>query len=170
MSEEREQTPCPFCEIIAGRAPGVMPTRWDDAVVIEPLNPVTEGHVLIVPRSHVRDVAENRWASTGLMARVAEYLQVGPYPGVEPVGPCNVITSCGKEATQTVMHLHVHVVPRKADDGLTLPWSTPAAESQRDTLRTALIEAQSWIENGSDGFPAVERLLARIREALEGTS
>lgn len=118
---------CPFCEIIAGRAPGVMPTRWEDAVVIEPLNPVTDGHVLIVPRRHVRDFAENRSTSASVMARVAEYLRVGPYPGVDPVGPCNVITSCGAEATQTVMHLHVHVVPRRAGDGLSLPWSTCGA-------------------------------------------
>ena len=118
---------CVFCEIIAGRAPGIMPTRWDDAVVIEPLSPVTEGHVLIVPRQHVQDAAENQHVTAATMRRVAGYLKTGPYPDVQPIGPCNVITSCGAEATQTVMHLHVHVVPRRADDGLTLPWTEPAA-------------------------------------------
>jgi histidine triad (HIT) family protein len=38
--------------------------------------------------------------------------------------PCNIITSAGTEATQTVFHLHVHIVPREAGDGLELPWGT----------------------------------------------
>jgi histidine triad (HIT) family protein len=36
---------------------------------------------------------------------------------------CNIITSVGSAATQTVRHLHVHVVPRRRGDGLQLPWS-----------------------------------------------
>jgi len=46
------------------------------------------------------------------------------------VGPCNVITSVGREATQSVFHLHVHVVPRREGDGLALPW-TPNTDRQR---------------------------------------
>ncbi len=42
------------------------------------------------------------------------------------MNPCNLITSAGREATQTVFHLHIHVVPRRDGDGLALPW-TPAA-------------------------------------------
>jgi histidine triad (HIT) family protein len=38
-------------------------------------------------------------------------------------GPCNIITSVGAEATQTVFHLHLHVVPRRFGDGLALPWT-----------------------------------------------
>jgi histidine triad (HIT) family protein len=37
--------------------------------------------------------------------------------------PCNIITSAGSDATQTVFHLHLHVVPRRAGDGLALPWT-----------------------------------------------
>jgi histidine triad (HIT) family protein len=112
-----------FCDIIAGRAPGIMATRWEDVVTIEPLNPVTPGHVLVVPRRHVRDAKENEWVTADVMRRVAQYLKYGPYPDVQPIGPANIITSCGAEATQTVFHLHVHVIPRRAGDGLKLPWS-----------------------------------------------
>jgi histidine triad (HIT) family protein len=38
------------------------------------------------------------------------------------VAPCNLITSAGREATQSVFHLHLHVVPRRENDRLALPW------------------------------------------------
>jgi histidine triad (HIT) family protein len=42
------------------------------------------------------------------------------------MGPCNLITSKGREATQTVFHMHLHLVPRAENDGLLLPWSVPS--------------------------------------------
>jgi histidine triad (HIT) family protein len=41
----------------------------------------------------------------------------------------NLITSKGSAATQTVFHLHVHLVPRQVDDGLPLPWTPPRSRS-----------------------------------------
>ena len=41
----------------------------------------------------------------------------------------NVITSAGRAATQTVMHLHFHLVPREPGDGLMLPWSDKGADT-----------------------------------------
>jgi histidine triad (HIT) family protein len=41
----------------------------------------------------------------------------------DPIGQYNFITSAGKAATQSVMHLHIHIVPRQEGDGLLLPWS-----------------------------------------------
>lgn len=42
---------------------------------------------------------------------------------VMPVPAYNLITATGSEATQTIPHFHVHLVPRLAGDGLTLPWT-----------------------------------------------
>jgi histidine triad (HIT) family protein len=44
-------------------------------------------------------------------------------------GDANLITSVGSAATQTVFHLHVHVVPRRAGDGLALPWTSQKADA-----------------------------------------
>lgn len=103
---------CPFCEIVAGTAPATFVRRWPDAIAIVPLGPVVAGHVLVIPTAHVRDVAEDPIVSAAVMARAAEIA----------VPPCNIITSAGAEATQSVWHLHLHVVPRAVDDGLALPW------------------------------------------------
>lgn len=111
--------PCPFCAIIDGDAPATVVGRWDDALAIVPLNPVTPGHVLVIPLVHVEDVSEDPAVSGAAMVHAAEL--AGRWPAV------NVITSKGRAATQSVPHLHLHVVPRAAGDGLPLPW-TPQQE------------------------------------------
>jgi histidine triad (HIT) family protein len=108
---------CIFCKIIAGEAPARILKTWEDAIAIAPLNPVVAGHVLIIPREHVADALENPLVTAAAMRRAAEFA----------TGPCNLITSVGKEATQSVFHLHIHIVPRAPGDGLLLPWSNSAA-------------------------------------------
>jgi histidine triad (HIT) family protein len=108
--------PCVFCEIIAGHSPADMVYAWLDAVAFRPRNPVTPGHVLVVPRVHVEDAALDPVITGVAFTRAAAYAQ---YPGRS----YNLITSVGRNATQSVFHLHVHVVPRRAGDGLPLPWT-----------------------------------------------
>jgi len=115
MSSINDTAPCVFCRIVTGEEPATVIRRWPTAVAFAPLNPVTPGHTLVVPVTHVRDVAENPIISSAA-AYAAAVL-------ASEVGPCNVITSAGREATQTVFHLHWHVVPRHAGDGLPLPWT-----------------------------------------------
>ncbi|WP_083983181.1 HIT family protein [Actinomadura hibisca] len=114
---------CVFCAIAAGEAPAAIVADWGQVLAIVPLGPVTAGHVLVLPRVHVPDVAADPAVSAAVMARAA--VLAAEYPAV------NVITSRGAAATQTVSHLHLHVVPRRDDDGLALPWSAPAAPSGR---------------------------------------
>lgn len=108
--------PCPFCEILAGRAPATVVREWDEAVAIVPLNPVVDGHVLVIPREHVTDFVADPVVSAHTMYRAAEL--AGGYPA----GAMNLITSRGRAATQSVFHLHLHLVPRAEGDGLALPW------------------------------------------------
>lgn len=106
-------TECVFCaKIEDGSAEEFM-----DAGVyhFEPLNPVTPGHRLFVPREHVR-TAGSVPAITGLTFTVASRYAAG--------GPdFNLIVNAGAEAGQTVFHLHVHYVPRRESDGLKMPWT-----------------------------------------------
>lgn len=108
---------CPFCEIVAGRAPATIVDQWDDVIIIVPLNPVVPGHVMLIPQQHVTDFVQDPAASRRVMEVAAVYV------ADHRVGDCNVITSRGAAATQTVGHLHLHVVPRVEGDGLHLPWT-----------------------------------------------
>lgn len=108
--------PCVFCEIIAGRTPVewiVQRDYWHDAVAFVPLNPVTGGHCLIVPKRHVRDFAADPETFADTARRAAELMQWTDRP-------MNVLTTKGQEAGQEINHLHLHLVPRKAGDGIRL--------------------------------------------------
>ncbi|MFD5433749.1 HIT family protein [Kitasatospora sp. NPDC127067] len=116
---------CVFCAIAAGLAPAQTVARWPDALAIVPLSPVTDGHLLVLPTSHVPDAVFDPDVTAATMRRAAELAQ--------GAGPANLITSIGPAATQSVEHLHIHLVPRRAHDGLHLPWTVPApvvAEAQ----------------------------------------
>ena len=107
-------------------------------IVIDPLNPVTPGHLLFVPREHIENAAESPPLASEVFEKAAEWA------ATSWGGPCNLITSVGREATQTVMHLHVHLVPRRPDDGLALPWSEPSElAALRGELQAARDEAES---------------------------
>lgn len=84
--------------------------------VFEPLGPVVPGHLLVVPAIHVGDATEDPLVTSmaaGVAARVAQRYR-----------SANLITSIGLPATQTITHLHWHVVPRRDGDQLALPWGS----------------------------------------------
>jgi histidine triad (HIT) family protein len=122
---------CVFCRIVNREAPADVLVESEVAIAIKPLDPVTPGHVLFIPRRHVMDAAEDP-ELTGLVMEFASRWAAGH--GWSPVrsgAPFNLITSAGREATQSVFHLHLHYVPRAAGDGLPLPWTFQQAAGLR---------------------------------------
>lgn len=112
---ENTDAACIFCQIVAGVEPATIVRTWTDTIAIVPLNPVTPGHTLVIPKRHVADFTTSLHVSGTVMICAAQLAgQLGT--------PMNLITSKGREATQTVWHMHVHLVPRKTGDRLALPW------------------------------------------------
>lgn len=107
---------CVFCAIVAGTSPATVVREWADTITIVPLNPVTPGHLLVIPRRHVADFRVDPH-TTGRVMLDAAHIARGAGDSF------NLITSAGAVATQTVFHMHVHLVPRREGDGLTLPWT-----------------------------------------------
>ncbi len=115
---------CLFCQIVAGQIPAQIVAEDELTVSFMDINPATRGHALVVPRRHTTNLLEvepEQLAATVLAAqrlagRISERL------GADGV---NLLNSCGSAAWQTVFHLHIHVIPRYAQDPLRLPW-TPA--------------------------------------------
>ena len=110
------EDPCPFCEIVAGRAEAQIVEEWDDALAIVPLGPVVPGHILVIPKVHVADFTTDPTITGTTAQRAAELAR-----DLDLVA-ANLITSKGPEATQSVYHLHLHLIPRSWGDGLALPW------------------------------------------------
>jgi histidine triad (HIT) family protein len=106
-------TACPFCDY-AGPSPVL--ADYGHVFIIVPVNPVVPGHVLAVPKKHADDAVANPQLASDTVEVAAQYAP-------EVASACNLITSVGAAATQTVRHLHVHIVPRAEGDGLRLPWT-----------------------------------------------
>ncbi|NNH68492.1 HIT family protein [Nocardia uniformis] len=115
---------CLFCGIVAGDIPSVRVAEDDTTYAFMDIHPASDGHLLVVPKRHSRDLvdiqAEDLTAVTLTAQRIAKTV-VGEF-GADGV---NLLNCCGADAWQTVFHFHLHVVPRyvdKAKDRLVLPW------------------------------------------------
>ena len=104
---------CPFCRrITEGDYDSLEEFRR--VCHFEPLNPVTPGHRLFVPLDHFEHPDHEV---------VSQSFAAAEWWGGRHAEQFNLITSSGPDATQTVPHIHVHYVPRRPGDGLTLPWT-----------------------------------------------
>lgn len=109
-------TDCVFCKILEGQIPSHRVAANDQAVAFLDVNPLRPGHTLVVPRRHapfLRDVDADDVA--GLWSLVHEVTRAVTAATRSPAA--TVAVNDGKEAGQEVPHVHVHVVPRKANDG-----------------------------------------------------
>jgi len=134
---------CPFCEIVRREDAEAREVYRDTNVVaFFPLEPATLGHTLAIPTLHVPDVWSLDEATGSALARVVLRLAGVMRRALKPEG-LNIIQSNGEAATQTVPHLHVHLVPRWAGDtvGRIWPPETNYAEYQKDAAWERLREA-----------------------------
>jgi histidine triad (HIT) family protein len=112
---------CLFCKIVAGELPSQQVDSDERTVAFMDINPATRGHALVIPRDHATDLLEAGPEDVAAVAVAAQRLarRAEQQLGADGV---NLINSCGAAAWQTVFHLHMHVIPRYAEDPLKLPW------------------------------------------------
>ena len=112
---------CVFCQIVADPSRCVLLAETVSAMAFMDIHPANEGHCLVIPKRHaatIFDVAPEEFASVGhLVVRIA----AGVRGALWPAG-LSLVQANGDVAGQTVPHLHVHVLPRRQDDGLLLNW------------------------------------------------
>jgi histidine triad (HIT) family protein len=131
---------CHFCEIIRREDPDAREVYRDGKVVaFFPQEPATLGHILVAPREHIRDIWSLDAATAGQIGEVTLKLAAAVKRVMQPEG-LNLIQSNGKAATQTVMHLLVHIVPRWEGDAIGRIWppDTRYSEAQKDEAWEAL--------------------------------
>jgi histidine triad (HIT) family protein len=107
--------PCLFCEIVAGRAPAHVVLDDEVAVAFLDVRPLFPGHTLLVPRAHVETLAEMPSALLEPYFARAQRLS----RAMESVmGAAGSFVAMNNRVSQSVPHLHTHVVPRNPKDGL----------------------------------------------------
>ncbi len=121
---------CIFCKIASGQIPAVK--IYEDVVVIAflDINPVSEGHTLVVPKAHYDRLHD---CPTELLAGITSSLgKIGKAVcDATNADGYNVLCNNGKAAGQLVAHLHFHIIPRRDNDGLFNHWPTQKYEQSR---------------------------------------
>jgi histidine triad (HIT) family protein len=106
---------CTFCSIAAGELPAFEVFADDLALGVLDVRPLFPGHVLVVPRRHVHDLTDLPATDVGpFFERVQRVAAAVP----EACGAKGTFVAMNNKVSQSVPHLHVHVVPRTKGDGL----------------------------------------------------
>jgi histidine triad (HIT) family protein len=106
---------CLFCRIVSGEVAATIVYEDDKSVAFLDHRPLFHGHTLLVPRVHVETLGELPVSLVGPFFKTAQLLA----RAVEPaLGAEGTFVAMNNRVSQSVPHLHVHVVPRRRKDGL----------------------------------------------------
>lgn len=112
---------CIFCKIAAGEIPCFKLFEDDETIAFMDINPVNPGHALVVHRAHHRDLFAIPPDNVAAVTQTAQKVGKAVQATLEPEG-MNLLQCNGPAAKQSVMHFHMHVIPRHMGDGLTMNW------------------------------------------------
>ncbi len=126
---------CTFCAIASGELPAAVVSRRPDSCAFLDQRPVFKGHVLVVPLPHARDLTELPPERLGPLftevRRLARAVEKG-------LGADGTLVLMNNKVSQSVAHLHVHVIPRRKGDGLRgFLWPRHAYDSDAERGETA---------------------------------
>ena len=135
-------TACLFCAIVAGTEPAFVVLETDDAMAFLDTRPLFPGHTLLVPKQHYETLVDLPAALIGPLFTQAQRLAAAMETAF---GAAGSFVAINNRVSQSVLHLHVHVVPRNRKDGLrgffwprTKYASPDEAEAVAAKLRAAL--------------------------------
>ena len=111
---------CIFCDILAGHAPGSFVHRDEVCSAFMDIHQPTPGKLLVVPNAHATHLAELPPQTGAHMFRVAQQLAAALRQSGLRCDGINLFLSDGEAAGQDVFHVHLHVMPRFAGDGIRL--------------------------------------------------
>ena len=122
---------CIFCKIVSGEIPSVKVYEDDRVLAFMDINPLNDGHLLIIPKAHAATIDEITEADFLAVMSATHKLAAAVKKALSPDG-MNLLQLNGKAANQLVPHLHVHIVPRWSGDGLTVSqWEIVAGDMEK---------------------------------------
>ena len=112
---------CIFCKIANGEIPSATVYEDEDFRAILDLNPASKGHTLIIPKKHAANLFELPEETAEKVLPIAKKLGARLKEGLHAAG-LNVVQNNGEAAGQTVMHFHMHLIPRYNNDTVNVKW------------------------------------------------
>ncbi|MFB6235909.1 MAG: HIT family protein [Halopenitus sp.] len=112
---------CVFCDIVANEEPAQRVYEGDATLAFLDTAPATEGHVIVVPKSHRATLTDVEPELVGDVFRTVSHVATSLQAALDPDG-LTVHQSNGAAAGQEIDHVHVHVIPRDDVDDVTVQW------------------------------------------------
>jgi len=112
---------CLFCKIIAGEIPCFKLFEDDETLAFMDINPANEGHALVIPKEHAKDIYAISDTAITATVKTAKKIAAAVDKTLNPDG-LNLLQCNGPAAAQSVFHFHMHVLPRREGDELKLNW------------------------------------------------
>ena len=104
---------CIFCKIVKGEITSEKVYEDDEILAFKDIEPVTPIHILVIPKKHIENVLDIKEEDNLLIAKCFKVInKLAKDFNIEKSG-FRVITNCGKDAGQEVMHLHFHLLAGK---------------------------------------------------------
>jgi histidine triad (HIT) family protein len=122
---------CIFCRIVAREIPATVVHEDEDTLAFMDIGQVNPGHVLVTVKKHADNIFALDDAQAAAVFRSAARVARAIRGAFAPQG-LSVYQANGAAAGQTVLHLHIHLVPRHAGDGMALTW--PVKNPPREKL------------------------------------
>jgi histidine triad (HIT) family protein len=132
---------CLFCRIVSGEVPATVVYEDKDSVAFLDHRPLFHGHTLLVPREHVETLGELPVSLVRPYFEAAQVLTRAIELAMEAEG---TFVAMNNRVSQSVPHLHVHVVPRRRKDGLKgffWPRTKYKTDEELETVKTKIVAA-----------------------------
>jgi histidine triad (HIT) family protein len=136
MQRDSHKAGCTFCDLIKGAAEVSICHEDSDSIAFMDIQPVNNGHVLVVPRAHYESIFEVP-AELGQHIFKVTMSLTGAVRKVTGCEDINIVVSSGEAAGQDEPHYHVHISPRRVGDGFDIPLPFGGSEMPDRTLLDA---------------------------------
>ena len=129
---------CIFCKIINGDIPSKKVYENDDVLAILDISQATKGHTLVIPKKHYDNILDIKDDDYLAVMKVVKELSNKIVTNLGAKG-VNILNNCNEVAGQSVMHFHVHIIPRYKSDDLKLEFIDHSKTANLDlTLKEIL--------------------------------
>lgn len=132
----KTRSDCIFCKIVAGDIPCTKLFEDDTTLAFMDISPLNRGHLLAIPKEHFETIGDIDPELYGHLASILCKLAKAVNKSISPAG-LNVMQLNGKAGNQVVPHVHMHLVPREAGDGLAICAWEPILGDKNDIQAVA---------------------------------
>ncbi len=132
---------CVFCGVKDGSVPAFKVFEDEKTVAFMDINPVNDGHLLVIPKSHAENLFDLSEDDLKAVASAVQQVARAVKAALNPDG-MNLLQANGRAAFQSVPHFHIHVVPRWENDGKGLDWELVRGDFEKIKSVAETIKAQ----------------------------